>query len=630
LLIIVESPTKAKKIQSILKARTMSTVGHFKDLPDSSIGVDLTSYQPTFVYHDKKKHLPRELREAAKGQTVMLAGDPDREGYAISRHIFEEVGSVAKECLRLEIFEVTEKGLRDSLAKAVAFEKTNAGLYHAFLGRRIGDRLVGYILSPMASRALSGKFSVGRVQSPAVRLVVDREREIRAFVPAPYWVLSILLEKEGTRFLARHIRGKFEKQADAVAIVEAIKGETHALALKVEKKETRQSPKPPFTTVDLQAAAAARLKLPPEQTMKLAQALFDHGLITYHRTDSVRMADEFIAEIRGYLANALGPQYLPAKPHQYKSKNSQADAHEGIRPTHMHSLADIRSLIQREGLTPEHARLYDLIFRRAVASQMAQAVYDATVMLFDVVGEKFRANGRVLKFDGFLRVYGDSEDEKERKEEDPMQTLPEVAPGELVPKKGETLDEKTTKPPGRFTFGSLVKELERLEIGRPSTYASITKNITDRGYVKEEKGKVVPLPPGETLIDYLRDKHGWVIDYELTRRMEGFLDLVVDNKETWQRFCKGVHGKMGFAVPPERGEGAAPSEGQLRYAKLLAEKGGLTIPDAVLQSRAEISAWIDRALGKGGGKPAPAAAARRPGKGNAGKAGEGKGVKKVT
>jgi DNA topoisomerase-1 len=179
--------------------------------------------------------------------------------------------------------------------------------------------------------------------------------------------------------------------------------------------------------VDLQAAAAARLKLPPEQTMKLAQALFDHGLITYHRTDSVRMADDFIEEIRSFLANALGPNYLPSKPHQYKSKNSQADAHEGIRPTHMHSLAEIRSLIQREGLTPEHARLYDLIFRRAVASQMAQAVYDATVMLFEVVGEKFRANGRVLKFDGFLRVYADSEDEKERKEEDPMQTLPEVA-----------------------------------------------------------------------------------------------------------------------------------------------------------------------------------------------------------
>jgi DNA topoisomerase I len=605
MLIIVESPTKARKIQSILKSKTMSTVGHFKDLPDSSIGVDLQSYQPTFVYHEKKKNLPRELREAAKGETVMLAGDPDREGYAISSHIFEEVKAVAKACLRMEIFEVTEKGLKDSLAKAVPFEQTNAGLYHAFLGRRIGDRLVGYLLSPLASRELHGKFSVGRVQSPAVRLVVDREREFRAFQSSPFWILSILLDKDGTQFLARHLRGKFELQADAQAIIDLIVAQTHALAEKVERKETRQSPKPPFTTVDLQAAAAARLKYAPEQTMKLAQALFDQGLITYHRTDSVRMADEFIAEIRAFLTGTLGANYLPPKPHQHKSKNSQAEAHEGIRPTHMHSLADVSALISRERLTPEHAKLYDLIFRRAVASQMAQAVYDATMMLFDVVGEKFKATGRVLKFDGFLKVYSEAEEEKERKtEEDPLQTLPAVVPGESVPKVGEKLEEKKTKPPGRFSFGSLVKELERLEIGRPSTYAAITKNITDRGYVREEKGKVVPLPPGETLVDYLREKHSWVIDYDLTRRMEGFLDLVVENKETWQRFCRGVHGKMGYAKPQERGEGGGPSEGQLRYARALAEKSGTAIPEATLKDGRKLSAWIDAAIG-GSGKTAP-------------------------
>ncbi|GFO67124.1 hypothetical protein GMLC_07030 [Geomonas limicola] len=610
MLIIVESPTKARKIQSILKSKTMSTVGHFKDLPESSLGVDLLSYQPNFVYHDRKKDLPRELRKAAQGETVMLAGDPDREGYAISNHVFEEVHQVAKACLRLEIFEVTEKGLKEALSRAVPFERTNAGLYHAFLGRRVGDRLVGYLLSPQASRDLRGKFSVGRVQSPAVRLVVDREREIRAFVPAPYWILSILLEKNGTRFSARHLRGKFEVQAEAQAIVEAIQGERFALTEKVQRRETRQSPKPPFTTVDLQAAAAARLKLAPEQTMRLAQALFEQGLITYHRTDSVRMADEFIAELRAFLTGTLGAHYLPDKPNRFASKNSQADAHEGIRPTHMHSLNEIAALISREGLTAEHARLYDLIFRRAVASQMAPALYDATTLLFEVAGEKFKANGRVLKFDGFLKVYSDSEEEKEpRGEEDPLQALPEVAVGELVPKLGESLDEKKTKPPGRFTFGSLVKELERLEIGRPSTYASITKNITDRGYVREEKGKVVPLPPGETLVDYLREKHPWVIDYDLTRRMEGFLDLVVENKETWQRFCKGVHAKMGYAKPVERGEGSSPSEGQLRYARALADKLKLELPESVLKSGREISAWIDAAKNPAKAEPAQKSAA---------------------
>jgi len=600
MLIIVESPTKAKKIQSILKVRVMSTVGHFKDLPDAEIGVDLSTYEPTFVYHEKKAHLPRELREAARGESVMLAGDPDREGYAISCHIYEEVKEVAKECLRMEIFEVTEKGLKESLAKAVPFEQTNRGLYNAFLGRRIGDRLVGYILSPIASRQLRSSYSVGRVQSPAVRLVVDREREIRAFVPAPYWMLDIRLDKDGTTFLARHVKGKFAEKPDAEAIIAAIRAESHALAEKVERKEVKQSPKPPFTTVDLQAAAAVRLKFTPEQTMKLAQGLFDQGVITYHRTDSVRMDEVFIAEIRTFLEQSIGSDYLPPKPHQHKSKNSQAEAHEGIRPTHMHSLAEIAAIVKKEGLTHDHARLYELIFKRAIASQMAAARYDSTVMLFTVAGERFRASGRVLTFDGFLKVYAEVDEESDKKgdeEKEKLQLLPPVEVGELVPKTGEILDEKKSKPPGRFTLGSLVKELERLDIGRPSTYAAITKNITGRGYVREEKGKVVPMPPGETLIDFLREKHSWVIDYELTRKMEKFLDLVVENKESWQRFCKGVHNKMGFFVPAVRSAGGGPSEKQLKYAGELARKNGLVIPEETLGSGRALSLWIEGVVG---------------------------------
>jgi len=599
MLIIVESPTKAKKIQSILKVKTMSTVGHFKDLPDALIGVDLATYEPTFVYHEKKAHLPKELRAAARGETVMLAGDPDREGYAISCHIYEEVKEVAKECLRMEIYEVTEKGLKESLARAVPFEQTNTGLYNAFLGRRIGDRLVGYILSPITSKALRRGYSVGRVQSPAVRLVVDREREIRAFTSSLYWMLDIQLDKDGVNFLARHVSGKFTKQEDAQLIIAAISAETHALAEKVEKKEVKQSPKPPFTTVDLQAAAAARLKFTPEQTMKLAQGLFDHGAITYHRTDSVRMDDAFIGEIRDFLGKSLGNSYLPEKPNVHKSKNSQAEAHEGIRPTHMHSVADIKSIIRKDGLTPDHASLYELIFKRAVASQMAAARYDSTVMIFTVAGERFKAAGRVLIFDGFLKVYAEVDEEKEKKadEDNKLQLLPQIEAGEQVPKVKEILEEKKSKPPGRFTLGSLVKELERLDIGRPSTYAAITKNITDRGYVKEEKGRVVPLPPGETLIDYLRDKHPWVINYELTSKMENFLDLVVENKETWQRFCKGVHNKMGFSIPPVRATGGGPSEAQLKFAGSLAQKSSLVIPVEALKSSRELSMWIEGVVG---------------------------------
>ena len=603
MLIIVESPTKAKKIRSILKVKTLSTVGHFKDLPVASLGVDLTTYEPTFVYHDGKNQLPATLREAAAGETVMLAGDPDREGYAISRHVYEEVREVARECRRMEIYEVTEKGLREALAVSAPFEQTNEGLYHAFLGRRVGDRLVGYILSPIASRSLKRPFSVGRVQSPAVRLVVDREREIRAFIPAPYWILSIQLLKEGTTFTAYHLKGKFERQEDAARLIAAIRDQDNALVEKVERKGTKQSPRPPFTTVELQAAAASRLKYTPEQTMKLAQGLFEQGLITYHRTDSVRMDPAFVTQIREFLEPSLGKQYLPAQPNQYISKHSQAEAHEGIRPTRMHSLAEIAARISAERLSAEHARLYDLIFRRAVASQMAPARYDVTTLRFDVAGEKFKANGRVLVFDGFLRVYADSGEEKGRGGDDEKtQDLPIVAVGERVSKEGETLEEKKTKPPGRFTLGSLVKELERLGIGRPSTYAAITRNIIDRGYVKEDKGKVVPLPPGETLVDYLREQHGWVIDYALTGRMESFLDRVVENRESWQRFCRGVHRKMGFAVPPVRGADG-PSEAQLRYARDLATKHRLEIPPETLESGRKLSAWIAGALSSGGGSP---------------------------
>jgi DNA topoisomerase-1 len=260
----------------------------------------------------------------------------------------------------------------------------------------------------------------------------------------------------------------------------------------------------------------------------------------------------------------------------------------------MHSAADIAAIVRKEGLTGEHARLYELIFRRAVASQMAPAVYDSTTLLFLVAGEKFKASGRILKFDGFLKVYAVTDEDKEKKgDEDTLQVLPPIEVGELVPKVKEILAEKKTKPPGRFTLGSLVKELERLGIGRPSTYAAITKNIIDRGYVKEDKRKVVPLPPGETLVDYLRDKHPWVIDYALTGRMEGFLDLVVENKETWQRFCKGVHGKMGFSVPPVRAAGGGPSEAQLKFARDLATKNNLTIPEETVQSGKALSLWIE-------------------------------------
>lgn len=550
MLVIVESPTKAKKIRGMINATVIATMGHFKDLPSGELAVDLETYQPTFKIAAGKGDVLKRIKTAAKGDQVIVASDPDREGYAIGMMLYEEVKKLATSVKRAEIHEVTEKGVKSALAAAVSFEKTNRGLYNAFLGRRVGDRLVGYILSPQASNTLHGTFSVGRVQSPAVRLVVDREREIRNFRPEPYWVLSIDLEKDARAFKASYAGGKFIDKAQTSSILQAVTVAGTAKVLVVETKETKQNAKAPFTTVDLQATANSQLKIGTERTMQLAQQLFEAGLISYHRTDSVRLADEFIAEIRDYIQKTMGGNYLPPSPIAHKSKNSQADAHEAIRPTHMHNPLDIPTLIAREGLTAEHERLYTLIFRRAVASQMAAAIFDATTALFDCAGHQFKATGRVQKFDGFLAIYSE---QKETEETDGAadQNLPTLIQGETVKKTGENLAEKMTTPPARWTEGSLVKELERLGIGRPSTYASIMAVITRRGYVVIKKGKLESAPPGEQLVDHLKATSSWVIDYGMTKEMEAYLDHVEANENgaTWQAFTRELHGKMNFAKP---------------------------------------------------------------------------------
>jgi DNA topoisomerase I len=596
MLIVIESPNKIKKIKQITGANVIATVGHFKDLPTDEMGIDLETYQPTFRVSEGKADVVKRLREAAKGQEVIIASDPDREGYAIGTMVYEEIKKLASTVKRAEINEITEKGVKAALAAAIPFDRTNRGLYNAFLGRRVGDRLVGYILSPIACTALHGKYSVGRVQSPAVRLVVEREREIRAFISQPFWTLEIFLEKDARSFKAFHTGGKFTEHAACLAACVAVQGATTARVLSVETAEKRQNPKPPFTTVDLQATANSQLKIAPERTMQLAQQLFEAGLISYHRTDSVKLADEFIQEIRAHVAANLGEAYLPRTPVVHKSKNSQAEAHEAIRPTGMHSLADISAIIGKEGLTTEHERLYALIFRRAVASQLSPAVFDATTAIFNCAGEQFKATGKVQKFPGFLAIYAEIKDDE--KADDADQDLPALASGEDVTKTGELLAEKKTKPPGRFTEGSLVKELERLGIGRPSTFASIMGVIKSRGYVAVVKGKLEAAVPGEALIDHLSASAPWAIEYEMTRKMEVYLDRVEIGEigTTWQIFAKTVHGKMGFVKPAARNSGsdAPPSPAALKYAQDVAAKKGVPLPVNAESSATAVRAFLDK------------------------------------
>ncbi len=624
--VIVESPKKAREIQKFLgKDFTVkATVGHFKDLPEKEMGVDLKTFEPSFVIKSSNhKKMLSEIKKLAKDSEIYIATDPDREGYAIGYFMYQELKKKAKEIKRAEFHEITEKHIKEVIKKAPEFEKTNFGLFEAFLGRRVGDRIVGYTLSPIASKEIGGRFSVGRVQSPAVRLIVEREREIQNFKPTPYYVLTVSLKKDEIVFNAFYEKQRIEKKEEAEKIFEDIKEEKKAKVLEIKKKQVKQNPKPPFTTSTLQQTASSQLKFSPEKTMMIAQDLFENGLITYHRTDSVRISDEAIKKIRKFIKEFFGNEYLPSKIRKYKSKNTQADAHEAIRITNFVNLEEQEKLIKEKGLTEDHFKLLKLIYQRTIASQMKEAVYDRTTAVFDIKGYRFKTTGSVLTFDGYKRLYN-IEDKEE------AQKLPLLKKGEILEKVEQNLEEKFTKPPGRYTEGSLVRKLEELGIGRPSTYATIIKTIKDRGYVVKEGGSLRPTEEAYHLIDYLNSKYNWVIDYDFTRRMEEFLDAVEERKKNWKEFVKQLYQKSiegassivskkmkDYALDLAKKHGidisdiledpkklkefidkyrdTKPTEKQIAYAKSLSEKTGIELPEEVLKDKDKIKKWINKA-----------------------------------
>jgi DNA topoisomerase-1 len=588
-IIIVESPKKAKEISHFLGKEFIvkATIGHFKDLPENEMGVDLNTYEPKFIIKSQNhsKNLSEIKQLSVNAEEIIIATDPDREGYAIGYFMYHELKNKAKNIKRAEFREITKDHIVQQLENAIPFEKTNFGLFKAFLGRRVGDRIVGYTLSPIASREIGGRFSVGRVQSPAVRLIVERELEIQNFKPTPYYVLSAILSKSSAKFTATYENPKIENKEEAEKIYEDIKDEKIATVKKVEKKQVKQSPKPPFTTSTLQQTASSVYKFAPEKTMILAQDLFESGLITYHRTDSVRISDKAIEGIRRLINTEFGKDFLPENPRTYKSKNTQADAHEAIRITNFVNLEGQKRLIQEKQLSEDHFKLLKLIYERTIASQMADAIFDRTVALIDIKNYTFKAVGTVLKFAGFKAIYGDIEEEKKNQEEsEENQNLPPLKDKDILNIEKINLEEKFTKPPARYTEGSLVKKLEDLGIGRPSTYASIIKTIKDRGYiVKEKNGSLKPTESAFKLIEYLDKHYNWIIDYSFTKNMEDFLDEVEENKKSWKEFIKHLYEDTGLKQNYENisKKQSTPqiSEKMLNYAKALAEKHGKSIED---------------------------------------------------
>ncbi len=551
-LLIVESPAKAKTLQKYLGRdfQVKASVGHVMDLPKSKLGVDIENdFKPHYqVLHGKRK-IVSELKAAAKGkENIYLAPDPDREGEAIAWHIADCLGDSGN-IHRVLFNEITKRSVQEAIKSPTRLDRN---LYEAQQTRRILDRLVGYQISPILWKKVRRGLSAGRVQSVAVRLICEREREIQAFQSKEYWSLTARLEGENPPpFLARLFKlgedkldpEKFrvENQAAAEAIVARLQG-AEWLVTRVERKERRRYPTPPFITSRLQQEASRKLGYAPSRTMRIAQHLYEGveigdqgavGLITYMRTDSTRIAPEALAQVRDFIGERYGAKYLPEKAASYPSKKGAQDAHEAIRPTSMDNPPErLASYLSKEELA-----LYTLIWNRFVASQMVPAVFDQTAVDITAENALFRASGQILKFDGFIRVYTEGRDEEQKQgdeEDDSERQLPELREGERLRLHELLPEQHFTQPPPRFNQATLIKELEEKGIGRPSTYASIMGTILNKEYVNEDKSRRLrPTELGMLVTDLLVDAFPDILNVEFTAGMEDQLDRIEEGQEPW-------------------------------------------------------------------------------------------------
>lgn len=566
-LVIVESPAKAKTINKILGKgfSVKASVGHVRDLPAKELGVDVEKdFSPSYVVIPGKEKIIKELRKAAmEADVVYLAPDPDREGEAIAWHIVEELKKArggksgkgdGKEIYRITFNEITEKAVRDAVKNA---GKVDMNKVDAQQARRILDRLVGYGLSPLLWRKVQRGLSAGRVQSVAVRIIVERERDIEAFKSIEYWNIGGLFEGSvPPEFKARLFKYKekhvinrekneflIRDKTTAEALVEELKTKTYVLE-KIEKKLRRRKPSPPFITSTLQQEASRKLRFTPKKTMVVAQQLYEGielgkegsvGLITYMRTDSVRIAKEAQDAARVFIEEKYGKEYLPKTPPAYKKKGQAQDAHEAVRPTYMNRPPEsIKAFLSRD----QYA-LYRLIWQRFVASQMAPAEIEQTTFIITPEGNgaEFRVSGDVIRFKGFMAVYTESVDTTaEDTGEEGL--LPRLKEGETLSLKDISASQHFTQPPPRFTEASLVKALEEKGIGRPSTYAAILSTIQERKYVKREEGKLRPTELGMLVNDLLVERFPELIDIGFTVKMEDELDRVEEGKLKWVKVVR--------------------------------------------------------------------------------------------
>jgi len=558
-LVIVESPTKAKTIGKYLGAGydVKATVGHLRDLPTRELGVDVErGFEPKYVTIKGKTKTLSDLKKAAKTASIIyLATDPDREGEAIAWHVADQLNSGAP-THRVLFHEITKDAIHEAMEQPGVIDDRKVNAQQA---RRILDRLVGYKASPILWRSIKTGLSAGRVQTVALRLIVEREREIRAFTPEEYWSIEALLAKDGQTFeaalakVAGH-KPQLHSAEEAQAVVDAVRQQPFVVS-RVEKRNRRKNPSAPFTTSTIQQEAAKKLGFSSRRTMRAAQDLYEGmdvgeesavGLITYMRTDSVRVSDAAIASVREFIGKSYAKPYLPESPNRYSSrKNARVqDAHEAIRPT------DVRRRPEhvQKYLEPDQFRLYQLIWQRFVASQMTPAVYDMTVVEFDIGQYLFRATGSVLVFDGFHVLYTEGREKEEGKTMDDLPPIPPLVQGDAVEVREITPSQHFTEPPPRFSEASLVKELERLGIGRPSTYSAIISTLSAREYVKVEQRRFFPTELGELVEKIMVAKFPEIFNVEFTSGMESELDRIEEGELLWQGVLKDFYTPFSKAL----------------------------------------------------------------------------------
>lgn len=563
-LVIVESPAKAKTINKYLGKEYVvkASMGHIMDLPRKKLGVDVkNNFEPVYEVIPGKDKVVKELTAAAKAaEIIYLATDPDREGEAIGYHIAEALGAHAKgkkaskkQFYRVMFNEITPKAIKAAFDAA---GQINQNLVDAQQARRVLDRLVGYQVSPILWDKVRRGTSAGRVQTVALRLIVDREREVKAFIPREYWTVDVNLSAQlPPAFDARLQRFRTEKievnnKEEADAIVAALESATYRVD-SVAKKEKRRNAVPPFITSTLQQEASRKLRFTVKKAMMLAQRLYEGveigeegsvGLITYMRTDSTRVSADALEECRAYIGTTFGPAYVPEKPIVYKTKKAAQDAHEAIRPTSVMRTPD--SL--KDYLEADMLKLYKLIWQRFVACQTTPAVFDHTTVDIAAADYTLRATGSILKFDGYLAVYeeGRDEDQKDDDAEELKHTLPMLTEGETLTKNAVVPEQHFTEPPPRFNEAKLVKELEERGIGRPSTYATIINTIQDREYVIKDQGRFYPTELGFIINDLLVASFADIFDIQYTARMEEELDEIEEGSLKWTDALQEFYGKF--------------------------------------------------------------------------------------